>query len=126
MVKTSEYRKLLENDENLRRWFQNLEKGSVITADVYLRRLGSFCKGHSISPANLVKMDRREIENILQDHLDQMGRNGKAPGYIASVMKTVRSWCDWNEKPLQRRIKIANRDAFTLCGSHTEPLRHGV
>ena len=34
------YRALLE-DENVKRWYKNTSRGSQVTADVYLRRLGN-------------------------------------------------------------------------------------
>lgn len=111
MPRTSQYRKLLAEDANLARWYENLIRGSPVTAEVYLRRLGSFCKVHSLTPLLLAKREHREIENLLQDHLNSLEKQGRAPGYLASIMKTIRSWAEWNEKPLQRRIKIANRDA---------------
>jgi hypothetical protein len=54
----SQYGQLLE-DRNLVRWYSNLSKGSVIVAQVYLRRLGSFCKQVGISPGEYVKLSLR-------------------------------------------------------------------
>jgi hypothetical protein len=31
-----------------------------------------------------------------------------SPGYIQSLLKMVRSWAEWNRKPLQRKIKVSN------------------
>lgn len=39
----SKYRHLLE-DQDIRRWYENLEAKSVITATVYLRTLGLYCE----------------------------------------------------------------------------------
>ncbi len=121
-MRTSEYAKLFLTDDGLRRWSENLRRGSPITAEVYLRRLGAFCKDSNLTPRQLVEKDRREIENLLQDHLASLEKLGRAPGYLASIMKAVRSWTEWNEKPLQRKIKIANRDATpTLEGEVAAP-----
>ena len=38
----SKYKHLLE-EPDVRRWFENLEAKSVITATVYLRTLGLYC-----------------------------------------------------------------------------------
>ncbi len=38
----SKYKHLLE-DQDVRRWYENLEAKSVITATVYLRTLGLYC-----------------------------------------------------------------------------------
>ncbi|MEM2352427.1 MAG: hypothetical protein QXT26_08485 [Thermoproteota archaeon] len=40
---------------NVRRWYGNVAKGSRVTADVYLRRLGSFCERFNVSsPRQLI------------------------------------------------------------------------
>ncbi len=122
-MRTSEYAKLLSTDDGLLRWSENLRRGSPITAEVYLRRLGAFCKDSNLTPRQLAEKDRREIENLLQDHLASLERLGRAPGYLASIMKAVRSWAEWNEKPLQRKIKIANRDATPTLEGEVVPTR---
>jgi hypothetical protein len=43
------YRNLFR-DPDIKRWYDNASKGSKITADVYLRRLGSIC--NSVGMAN--------------------------------------------------------------------------
>ncbi len=111
MTRTSEYAKLFAQDEGLRRWHEILRRGSPITAEVYLRRLGAFCRDSNLTPKLLAEKDRREIENLLQDHLASLEKLGRAPGYLASIMKAVRSWAEWNEKTPQRKIRIANRDS---------------
>ena len=39
------HKKLLEN-QDVKRWHDNVARGSGVTADVYLRRLGNFCEAH--------------------------------------------------------------------------------
>ena len=56
-------------------------------------------------------MDRKALEDMLQDHISSMEKNGSSPGYIDCVLKAIRSWLNHNEVELKRRIKIANRDA---------------
>ena len=43
-----EYRDLL-SDPNVKRWFSNNAKGSLILADNYLRVLGRFCKSTNLN-----------------------------------------------------------------------------
>jgi hypothetical protein len=109
-----EYGQLLE-DKNLARWHSNLSKGSTIVAEVYLRRLGSFCKQVGISPGEYVKLPLRKMEDVAQDFIEAMENSKKedgsqryAPSYVQSHLKAVKSWAEWNRKGLQRRIKIAN------------------
>ena len=61
----SGYPKLLD-DYDLKAWYDNMAQSSPITADVYLRRLGSFCTRNSLYSKNssqaLEDLDLPEIE----------------------------------------------------------------
>ncbi len=54
-----EYKHLLDNDADLRRWYFNTAKGIPITADVYLRRLGGFCIWAKMSPRQYARLGPR-------------------------------------------------------------------
>ncbi|MDE1767146.1 MAG: hypothetical protein KGI27_12875 [Thaumarchaeota archaeon] len=102
--------RLLE-DEDIRRWYENLRRGSKLTADVRLRRLHLFCKQHDTSPQDLVssgKENTRKLEDLLHDCVSEMESKGYAPGYIDNTMKAIRSWLSYNYIELKRKIKIAN------------------
>jgi hypothetical protein len=58
--KDEEYKTLLDQDPNLRRWFLNNTKGSIIVAEVYLRRVGFFCLQNNISPGRLRQASQEE------------------------------------------------------------------
>jgi len=109
------YRVLLDRDANLRRWHQNNAKGSIIVAEVYLRRLGSFCLQNRISPGEYAKLPKRRMEEIAFDFVQELEgktnpKSGKkyAPSYVASNLKAILSWARWNRKGFEMRIKIAN------------------
>jgi len=51
---TKEYSKMLEDDD-VRRWYENLAAKSKITANVYLRTLGLFCELNRTDPEALLK-----------------------------------------------------------------------
>jgi hypothetical protein len=55
-----EYAHLLEPDPNLKRWYTNLSKASQLSADIYLRRFGSFCREVNITPAQFAKLSLRK------------------------------------------------------------------
>jgi hypothetical protein len=63
------YDYLLE-DPVVKRWYDNLARGSEITADVYRRRLGAFTNKHLICPAELA-METSQIEGLLMDHVTE-------------------------------------------------------
>jgi len=55
----AKYQHLL-GDPEVKRWHQNVARGSKITADVYLRRLSSFCNARNISVRELAGMSEQD------------------------------------------------------------------
>lgn len=101
-------------DPDVERWYKNCSRGSHVTAEVNLRRLGLFCEQHDLTPKQLVALgrdDRGKLEDLLQDHVTWMEDEGYAPGYVEGVLKGVRSWLVHNEVELKRKIKISNSGA---------------
>ena len=104
---------LLDEDTEFRRWFENLARGSQVTAVERARVLYRFLRAHDMSPQELVdfaKRDRRGVEDILSDFVGKLLKEGKAPGYVENYLKSVRSWLNYNEIRLVRRIKVGNRN----------------
>src|SRR4030067_842441 len=99
------YQYLLE-DADVRRWHENVSRGSAVTADVYLRRLGSFCQSHDTSPKALIAFNEIELYNLLLDLISSMEKEGHAGSYTESVFKAIRSWLSHNGKDIRRKIKI--------------------
>ena len=61
----SKYRPLLE-DDRIRKWVDYVARGSAITAEVYLRRLGRVCEEMGLLPSELLNKERilyrRDVE----------------------------------------------------------------
>jgi len=105
----------LTKDADVRRWYDNVSRGSLVTADVYLRRLGSFCQSFDITPAVLVSLSESELHNLLLDCVSSMEKAGRAGSYIESMLKAVRSWLYHNGKEVKRKIRIKGaRDTPSL------------
>jgi len=100
---------LLE-DVDVRRWYENVARGSQVTADVYLRRLGAFCQHFGKSPKDLLSMGEAELYNLLLDYVSVMERKGHAGSYIKSALKAVKSWLAHNGIEIRRKIKIKGAD----------------
>jgi hypothetical protein len=71
--KKAEYKALLDSDVDLRRWYFNNAKSSVITADVYLRRLGGFCREMKVTPGSYAKLPKRKMENMAFEIEEDLG-----------------------------------------------------
>ncbi len=101
----AKYAFLLE-DVDVRRWYENVARGSEVTADVYLRRLGMFCKHFGLKPKELVDLGEDELYNLLLDYVSALERAGRAGSYIHSALKAVKSWLAHNGIEVRRKIKI--------------------
>ena len=113
-MRGSEYSVLLE-DKALERWYDNVARGSVITADVYLRRLGHFCNELKITPKHLLDMKENELYDLFLDTVSKMEKKGYAGSYIHSTLKAIKSWLLHNRIQVRGRIKIRGaQEAPTL------------
>jgi hypothetical protein len=104
------HKKLLEN-EDVRRWNENVARGAQSTADNYLRILGLFLEEYSLTPTAFAKMNGKQRDDLLSDHITKMQKEGKAGSYAAVVKKAAVSWLDHNGMKLKRNIKIENAQA---------------
>ncbi len=109
-MKKGKYGHLLE-DKNVKRWYENRARGSPITADVSLRRLGAFCKKNDLTPEDLANMEEKKIFNLLLDYVSSEEKKGYAGSYIYDTIKHVKSWLSFNDIEIRRRIKVKGKDS---------------
>jgi hypothetical protein len=108
-------KQILLQDADVRRWFDNVGRGSPVTADVYLRRLAAFCESSRTTPKNLVSKGEGELYDLMLDCASQMEKAGNAGSYVESTLKAVKSWLNHNGKEVRRKIKIRGaRDTPSL------------
>jgi hypothetical protein len=55
--------------------------------------------------------NRRAVEDQLEDFVMELHRKGHSPGYISNYIKSVKSWLDFNEIRLVRKIRVGNLQA---------------
>ena len=111
--KTKSRHKKLLADPDVRRWYDNMSRGSTMTADVRIRRLGVYCERTSITPKKLVQIginNVKDAEDLLLDYVSFLEKTGYAPSYIEDILKALRSWLSFNYVKLVRKIKIKNAD----------------
>ena len=76
-VRHTKKSELLSN-RDVRRWYDNMMRGSPLTAEGRLRKLGRFCKMHQTTPtkiADLAMRNPRAAADILEDHITMMEVN---------------------------------------------------
>jgi hypothetical protein len=108
-------KQVLLQDADVRRWFDNVGRGSPVTADVYLRRLSAFCQSSRTTPKGLASKSEGELHDLMLDCVSQMEKAGNAGSYVESTLKAVKSWLNHNGKEVRRKIKIRGaRDTPSL------------
>ena len=102
----SKYKHLLE-DQDVRRWYENLEAKSVITATVYLRTLGLYCNLEKTTPRQiLTQAPSKKFRDAFTDFIRRMEKDGKAGSYIERFKKVVISWTSYNNLDVKLKVNI--------------------
>jgi len=101
----------LKNNPEIKRWFLNMSRGSMITGEVYMRRLGQFCEINNTDPIAITNMTEKEIANMLMDTVSLLESQGKAGSFIAGIMKSVKSWLSFNGISIKQKIKVKGVDS---------------
>lgn len=102
--------RMLSNPD-VKRWFDNLARGSVITAETRLRRLDKFCEIHRMTPIQLSELairDLRTVTDLLEDHVTMMESKHYSPGYIGDYVTAIKSWTRHFDVEIKRKIKVGN------------------
>jgi integrase len=93
-------------DEDVKRWYRNLVRGSKVTADVSLRRLGLFCLEKGIMPKQLIELGKEKATRLILDTIDEFEAKGYSNSYIKNMLKAVKSWLKFNNMALTVEVKI--------------------
>ena len=126
MRKPAYWAHYLDEDLNFKRWYDNLARGSRLTARDRARVLIRFTRAHGMDPKDLVdlgKRDRSKVEDLLLDHITKLQNEGKAPGYLENYLKSVKSWMLFNDIQLIRKIKVGNRNSRPTLVNEIVPTR---
>ena len=114
----------LLSNKDIRRWYDNLARSSIVTADVRLRKLSLFCENNKITPFELVELgqkDSRAVADLIEDSITTMEKQHKAPQYIKAIVTAVKSWLHHFEIEVKRKIKIANADSTPSLANERVP-----
>jgi len=110
--KTSRKDRMLANPA-VRRWYDNLARGSELTAEIRIRRLDRFCEIHQMTPMQVSDLGMRDVKtmtDLLEDHITWMEEKEYSPGYIQDFVTAVKSWLGQFDVEIRRRLKIKNAD----------------
>ncbi|WP_157926501.1 hypothetical protein [Candidatus Nitrosotalea okcheonensis] len=114
----------LLSNKDIRRWYDNLARSSIVTADVRLRKLSLFCENNKTTPFEIVKLgqrDSRAVADLIEDSITTMEKQHKAPQYIKAIVTSVKSWLHHFDIEVKRKIKIANADSTPSLANERVP-----
>ena len=125
IVKKSE----LLSDPDVRRWYDNMVRGSPLTAKGRLRKLSRFCEMHHTTPASLAEIatnDLKAVTDMLQDHITMAESKDYSPGYIEEHVNSVKSWLMHSDITIRRRTKISHSGFSPTLQNERVPERHEI
>ncbi|CUR51021.1 protein of unknown function [Nitrosotalea devaniterrae] len=109
---------------DVKRWYDNVARGSPVSAEINLRRLSKFCEDNKITPTQLAELgiaDVRKVTDLLQDQISWMESQGKAPQYIKGTITAIKSWLHHFDVFIKRRIKITDVDSTPTLANERVP-----
>ncbi|MGC8849003.1 MAG: hypothetical protein ACP5QI_00820 [Candidatus Bathyarchaeia archaeon] len=83
--------------------YRNLARGSKITADASLRRLGLFCLKKAVKPNELIELGGGKATKFILDVVDELEAKGYSSSYIKNMFKALKSWLKFNDMALTLR-----------------------
>ncbi|MEM4090933.1 MAG: hypothetical protein QXQ46_09390 [Thermoplasmatales archaeon] len=97
-------------DEKVKRWYENLEAKSILTATTWLRTLGYYCESEHTTPKELLEeMRKPEYRNAFLDFVGKLEKEGKAGSYIYRFKNTLRSFSKFNQVNVNLEVNIKEK-----------------
>ncbi len=115
---------LLE-DEDVRRWYENMRRDSSLTATEKLRVLARLCRMMKTTPHGIVDTVREGngFTDAFEDFLEAQRKAGRRPGYLANYLKAVKSWLDRFGLNLGRKVRVGDTTATPTLEDEKVPTR---
>ncbi|MHB8361185.1 MAG: site-specific integrase [Thermoplasmataceae archaeon] len=105
---TKKYKEL-EDNEQVNRWYLNNRARSPISADIWRRNLGLYCRVNEITPDGILKQARDgSLKGNFQDFAMKMISEGRRGAYVGKFKQVIRSWLMFNDVDYRIKINIPN------------------
>ncbi|MDG7000129.1 MAG: site-specific integrase [Nitrososphaerota archaeon] len=118
---SSKYSSLLE-DQDVKRWIDNLSANSLITAEVYLRTMGLYCDLLGTTPKKILKdAPSKRFRDGFTDFVRKMEKEGKAGSYIERFKKVILSWLSYNNVEVKLKVNIRGKSETPTIANERVP-----
>ena len=108
-------------DPELRRWYDNVARGSRITADQCLRSLFLFTDRMKVVPGDLIKLSPETLHRTVLDFVSTEEKRGQAGRTTSNHVKAVKSWLAFNGVTITRPVKIRGSEDTTSIRDERTP-----
>lgn len=123
-TKKTTFKEQTLRNPDVKRWYDNLERASVNTADVRLRRCNLTFRQHNMSMMEAIQMAQKSNKDacdFIQDHITMMEQEGKAPQYIKTTVTALKSWYAHFDIELKRKFLISNAESTPTLENERVP-----
>ncbi len=83
--------------------------------------MGYVGKRFGKSPQDFAKMSVKAATDFLLDMVEELEKEGRSGSYIANLVKAVRSWLDFSDVQVVKKIRITGRGQLTRLADEKPP-----
>jgi len=98
------------DDPTIRRWRENLRRGSVATGDAWFRALRRFCGETQHSAQDLLKLKPKALRDLFMDFAAADEKRGAGGSYTAYTLKVAKNWLRFNGITPPAGVKVKGAD----------------
>ncbi|MGI0132286.1 MAG: hypothetical protein ACREDK_04240 [Thermoplasmata archaeon] len=95
----------------IRAWYDNVGRGSRITADIYARSARLLCHLTKTTQDGLLRFKEAQLHALLLDFVTREEKRGQAGSSTATHLKAVKSWPTFNGLRVSRPVKVRGAQA---------------
>ncbi len=123
-TKKTTFKEIALRNPDVKRWYDNLSRASINTAEVRLRRCNLTFRQHNMSMMEAIQLAQKSNKDacdFIQDHISWMESEGKAPQYIKTTVTALKSWYAHFDIELKRKFLISNAESTPTLENERVP-----
>jgi PAS domain-containing protein len=113
------YEYLLE-DQDFKRWFTNIKRGSPSYAYELRRRMGYIHRQFKKSPKDIASMTPKQAGNFILDVVTELEKEKLSGKYIGNYVKALKNWLEYNDVHVTQKVKVS--DELVKVGDEIPPI----
>ncbi len=99
------------DNPEIRRWRENLRRGSVSTGDAWFRALRRFCAETRHTAHDLLELKPRTLRDVFLDFVTADEKQGAGGSYTSYKVKVARNWLKFNGVTPPSGVKVRSADS---------------